>query len=327
MTHSAATLAVRAAPVVLCLLFCSSASAEATPAPPRDVASLTALPVARGEGRDRIAMSGDVIVRRGERVRDAVAMGGDLTIEGEVEGSAVAMGGDLRVRPGGVVHGDATALGGDLSVEPGGSVEGSRVALGGGSGLTLADGGAAGRTGALRDAGSWLSDTAESAARWALLFVLGLVLLGLAPERLSALHRTMLRAPVQALATGVAVAVLGVLATVVLAITILGIPAAVLLGLLLALALYVGLAAAASVVGGVLPVPQLRARPVAQLAAGVAALFVASLVPIAGELLVAVAALYGLGALWRTRFAARSPVDAVPDAGPYRTAAPSAEPT
>ncbi|MCC7538424.1 MAG: hypothetical protein IT379_19525 [Deltaproteobacteria bacterium] len=272
--------------------------------------------------RDRVALGGDVHVRRGERVRDAVAMGGDLTVEGVVEGSAVAMGGDVRVSGSGEVLGDVTAMGGALVVEPGGHVAGARVELGGpgpvargprATSLPAVPGGRA------ADRWFWAS-AARSAAQWALLFVLGLVLLGFAPERLDGTTHAVLRRPLPALVTGVLVAVGAVTATLVLVLTVLGIPAAIVLALAAVAGGYLGLAVSARAIGGVLPFAVLRDRPAGQLAAGVASLFVASFVPGLGDAIVVGSALVGLGAVWLTRFGRTGSACTAAGSGPYRSA-------
>ncbi len=159
-----------------------------------------------------------------------------------------------------------------------------------------------------------------------LLFLLALVLRALVPERMGVMHLAIVRDPVDTTLRGALGYVVTGISIVALAITVLGIPASLLLMLLLPLATYVGLAAAAAVIGAALPLEGLGGKPVRQLAAGVGALFVASLVPWLGGLLVAVAACVGYGALLRTRFRAEPPPELLLrgepiDAGPYRSSA------
>ena len=52
----------------------------------------------------------------GERVEAVVAGGGDVTIDGTVDGSVVAFGGDVLVR--GTVENDIVAFGGDVRLTP-----------------------------------------------------------------------------------------------------------------------------------------------------------------------------------------------------------------
>ncbi|MCC7541258.1 MAG: polymer-forming cytoskeletal protein [Deltaproteobacteria bacterium] len=271
---------------------------------------------------DRIARGGDVLVRAGERVRDAVALGGDVRVEGEVTGDAVATGGDVRVVSGGNVFGDATSMGGDVVVESGGTVGGSTVSVGGEVRLEpgAAAHGSSYRTdrpgvqlfrGDVDSAGTtrWLSDALGRGARYALLLLLALVLAGAAPDRFAALQRTLVKQPARAVASGVLGALGAAIAMLVLAVTIIGLPAAIVVALLVVACVYVGLAASASVIGAIVPIAKLRDRPVLQTATGVALLFVVSFVPFVGGLVVAFAALIGGGAVVATRFSTRAPGD------------------
>lgn len=288
------------------------------PVPPLPPSPAAAPPAPAGPpASDRVTFTGDIVVARGERVRDVVTMGGDARIEGEVTGDVVTMGGDIEVVPGGVVHGDLVTMGGDIEVAEGGTVQGQRVQAGSGDvqlsyGIDPAD-----AAGGIAD---WFSDAAGTAARYALLFLLGLVLLGLAPERLDTLRLALVKVPTRAAATGLLGLIVAVVLIIVLCITLIGIPAAVLLALALPVAIYVGMAAAASVIGALLPVERLKGRPVLQLGAGIAVIFAVSLLPFLGDIAVAAAAIIGFGAVVLTRFgklapgAAGGPVTT----GPYR---------
>jgi hypothetical protein len=154
---------------------------------------------------------------------------------------------------------------------------------------------------------------------YGLLCLLGIALLVLAPDRVGAVQVTMIRAPGMAALKGVVAVVATVVAIVALAVTIVGIPGAAVLALALPLALYAGLATGASVVGAALPIEGLKGRPLLQLLAGSAVLFIVSLFPILGGLVVTFVALAGFGALVHTRFATTPPPERLgPPAGPYR---------
>ena len=279
----------------------------------------------RRDARDRVSFGGNVTVRSGEVVESVVTMGGDATIEGEVLRDVVTMGGDVRVRRGAVVHGEIVAMGGEVKVDEGAQAS-ARVELGATShGLTVRgrdahddedaearvdDASATAANAAASAAGElaeWLRETLASASRHALLFLFGLLLLGLAPARLDEVTRTVAALPTRAGATGALSAVAALVLGVVLTITLVGIPGAILLALVTAVGVYAGLVAVAAVLGRLLPVPALAARPVLQLAAGVLALFLVSRVPIVGGLAPLVAALVGLGAVVITRGGTRAP--------------------
>ena len=268
--------------------------------------------VASAQSSDRVAFGGDVVVVAGETVSSVASFGGDAIVDGRVEGDVVSFGGDVELGPTAQVTGSVSSLGGRVE-----AAQGARFHPGEDITPYVAH---AHRSGL----GAWLEETFRQLVAHGLLFLLGLMLMGLAPDRLGALQVAIVRDPVRTGATGVAGYVGSAILIVLLAITILGIPAAVALALLLPIATYVGLAASATVLGACLPIASLRDAPVRRLAAGVTVLFVASLVPLLGTLVVLVASCLGLGALVRTRFRTTLPTDLADRAdviacGPYRT--------
>lgn len=291
------------------------------PAPAAVSASPPASDAPRHVGPERVSFGGDVIVRAGEVVESVVTMGGSATIEGEVVRDVVAMGGGVHVRRGGIVSGEIVAMGGPIRIDEGARAS-ERVELAATPhGFSLRGRGAnddqptnyddLGPTPAsvaahAADAlGDWLRDTLASASRHALLFLFGLLLLGLAPARLDTVTRTVAALPGRSAATGVLSAIAAVVLGVVLTITLVGIPGAIVLALCTALGVYGGLVAVAAVVGRILPIRALHGRPVLQLAAGVLVLFVVARAPLVGGLLSLVVALIGLGAVVVTRAGTR----------------------
>ena len=291
---------------------------------------------------DRISLGGNVTVARGETVDDVLTLGGNAVVYGHVRGDVVTTGGNLRVEPGAHVAGDVLTMGGNVQARSGATILGDIVTMGGAQDID-----AEAKVGGQRlenqhmtiDAdgigiapGTWLAGP-SSFARWVgnlvtnalsygLLFLLGLVFMGAAPERWNALQTVIIRTPLKAGGTGLVALVGAIAAVVVLVVTIVGIPAAVALGLLLPLAIYAGLAASASVIGAAIPIERLRGRPILQLLTGITTLFVASLVPILGSFTLAVAAVVGLGAMFITKLGKVPPMDAPGEftpAGPYRT--------
>ncbi|RKH10182.1 hypothetical protein D7V97_14530 [Corallococcus sp. CA053C] len=80
--------------------------------------------------KDAVAVDGDVIVKKGAVVdNDVVAVRGRVILEAgaRVKGDAVSMGGEVRVPSGARVDGNATALGGKLKVDKPEDVGGERV--------------------------------------------------------------------------------------------------------------------------------------------------------------------------------------------------------
>ncbi|MDQ3034218.1 MAG: polymer-forming cytoskeletal protein [Myxococcota bacterium] len=265
--------------------------------------------------RDRVAFGGDAVVAAGETVQSVAAFGGDAIVAGRVEGDVVAFGGDIELAPSADVTGSVAVFGGELR-----AAEGARFDR---TDAPRIDAARAPRHGS--GLGAWLEDVFRQAVAHGLLFLLALLMMGVAPERLGAMQVAIVRDPVRTGLFGLAGYVGSVVLIVALAITILGIPVAVALAVLLPLATYVGLAAAATVIGAALPIERLSGRPVRQLAAGVVLLFLASVVPFLGTLTVIAASCLGYGALIRTRFKTTPPTDLLGtgpiEAGPYRTSA------
>jgi hypothetical protein len=267
--------------------------------------------------QDRVAFGSDVIVRRGEVVQSVAALGGDVVVNGRVLGDVVALGGDVRLGPGAAVGGAVTSLGGRVDAAPGARVARDASAL---SGDALA------RHLQRAGFGDSLEDIGRRAVAHALLFLLALLLMGVAPERLGAMQVVIVRDPLKTGAVGMMGYGAAIVIIALLAITILGIPMAVALAVLLSIATYVGLAASATVIGAALPLERLRGRPVRQLAAGVLVLFIASMVSYLGTVVIVAASCLGLGALLRTRFQTSPPIELIGrgpavGSGPYRTLA------
>jgi hypothetical protein len=101
------------------------------PPPPPDP------PRSRRERRrtdDRVRFGGAVEVAEGERIQgDVVAIGGRVSVDGEVTGDVVAIGGGLRLGPRAVVEGNAVSVGGRLERADGARVDGDVVEVGFGS--------------------------------------------------------------------------------------------------------------------------------------------------------------------------------------------------
>ena len=274
------------------------------------VPSAPPVPVApSGSFPQRTTFGEDIRVGQGETVHSVFTMGGDAEILGRVIDNVVSMGGDVTVRSGGIVGGDVMTTGGDLEVEPGGVVQGRVATLGGE--VSIAEG---------ASAIQWRAPPQEQHARgetlvqrlvgagagFGLLFLLGLVLVGSMSERHTHLVRAIVKQPIRSGMTGVLGVIGTIVATVVLIITVIGIPGAIVVGLGGFVGVYAGMAVAASVLGAALPIAALKNRPVAQLGAGVAILYVAWIFPLGiGRLVVLLLAMLGFGAILLTRFGRR----------------------
>ncbi|KXG76945.1 hypothetical protein AN618_13210 [Fervidicola ferrireducens] len=93
---------------------------------------------ARGDGGEITQIGEDVVIGAGQVLNgDAVAIMGDVVVNGRISGDAVAVMGDVIVS--GIVEGDATAVGGRVIVEENGRVLGkiNQVGIAGGIGEVL----------------------------------------------------------------------------------------------------------------------------------------------------------------------------------------------
>ena len=249
-----------------------------------------------GALEERISFGGDVHVKPDERVQAVVTMGGDALIEGEVIGDVVTMGGDVILRGDGIVQGEVVTMGGDVVTQAGASKPRVRQAQ-----IRIEREESHDEDG---DEGV-LAHVFREATKHALLFLLGLLLLATAGDRFRVVREAVARSPVRSAVTGVLGLVAGIALVVALTISIVGIPGALVVALLAPVAAYVGLVAIASVVGRLFPGVALAQRPIAQLAAGVGALFILSLVPVVGDVASAVLVVIGFGAVLLTRFGHR----------------------
>ncbi len=253
--------------------------------------------IAPAEARDLVRIGGSVVVEEGEQVQDAVAVGGDVTVHGEVRGDAVAIGGDVIVKAGGQVGNDAVAVGGRLVMEPGAEIGGSEIEVAGE---------------AMSEALGWASVVPVlwgplKAFYWlgklVGLLALGMLLLTLLPAQMEAV----VTAAEQNAWKTAAVGLVGVLAIApflaLLCLTIIGIPLIPLVITAVAVALLFGYVGVGYLVGRKLPWEALKGRsPLLALALGMLLLSVASEVPWLGWLVFFAASLLGFGAVLRSMF-------------------------
>lgn len=89
--------------------------------------SSTAFAQIEGQGSNIMQMGGSVVVPANQTVENAIAVGGNVTIEpgARVIDTAIAVGGNVTVKPGARVEGDAYAVGGKVIIEPGAAVGGA----------------------------------------------------------------------------------------------------------------------------------------------------------------------------------------------------------
>lgn len=298
-----------------------------------------------------VGMGQEVRVLAGQRVETVASFGGPVYVDGIVDHDIASFGGDIVLGPNARIGGDVVAMGGHIQGDPRAVVMGDVV--GGGGRVnpwgftrqpqvffappqpmaaprplaqpippTPLQPLASNAPSAPTSEPSWIeegvSHMVESLVAHGLLFLLALVLSGLFPQRMSALHVAIIREPFKSGALGIGSYLGAIVIAIALVITVLGIPLAFVLGLAIPLATYVGLAACATVIGAALPVGALDGKPVMRLLAGVGVLWAASLVPVIGGVLVAIVACIGVGALVRTRFRSDAPAELTSQTVAYR---------
>ena len=93
------------------------------------VLSLVFLPATGALANDRVRIGGDVVVEKGMTVKDAVAVGGNVTVNGMVKKSAVAVGGSVFLGSDAVVRKDVVCIGGVIEKQKGARIGGDIVEM------------------------------------------------------------------------------------------------------------------------------------------------------------------------------------------------------
>jgi cytoskeletal protein CcmA (bactofilin family) len=284
--------------------------------------ALTALPAwaaVSGEvAPDQIVLSGRADVPRGRTVGQVVVFRGVASIQGVAHGDVVVFSG--RVSVAGQVSGNVVALDGTVVLAPTAQVRGDVISRGA---VVVRQG--AQVQGEIREnvplsirgpveifgpLATWLAVSVSG-------LVLGLVLLWVAPRASESVVATGRRAPWASAGWGIGLLVGLPVITLGLALTLVGLPLALVLVLAIGLALFVGYAWAAWILGRAL-LPPPRGRIVAFLA-GFAILRLVGAVPVAGGVTWLLASAFGLGAAVVAMWGARGV------GGKHRAGRPAAE--
>jgi hypothetical protein len=260
--------------------------------------------------RDVVALRGNVRMQAGSAARQVTAILGSVELEPgvSVDREVVAIGGDVHVAPGAHVGRDAVSIGGQVIIDPGGAVDGEEVSIGI-PGLLGVVGLLGGGSPAAPDVQrvSPLLKVGHVLAKYVVLFVLGLLVLVLAPARLDTVAGALARQPAKIVLAGL----LGTLAmpvlTLLLVVTVVGIPLVAVQVVAVLLAGIVGFAALALLVGRAIPLHPRRAAAVIQLALGTALVVLVTEIPVVGAMAWVTGWLFVFGAVLRTRFGQPQP--------------------
>ena len=271
-----------------------------------------------GERAEEVVTFGGNAIVSGWVDKDVFTTGGNTRVDGRVEGDVITVGGNVDVL--GRVDGDVVTAGGNIHLGPNAELHGEVISMGGSvdahpdavmahppsdkhkltASATWDDEDKASAHHHPKE--SWFDDVLSKLVRALSIFLFGLLLNALAPNRLRNVQYMVVGHPGRSLATGALTMIALPILTIALCVTLVGIPVAALLLVLAFTAVFVALSVIATVVGAALPIHSIHGRPLRELAAGTGLLFALSLLPYLGGLLMLAAVLLGYGALVQTRF-------------------------
>jgi hypothetical protein len=291
---------------------------------------------AGGKRRDKV-ISGDVTIGPGERFRDVVALRGSVRMEAgssarqvtavlgsvelesgaTVEREVVAVGGNVHVASGAHVGNDAVSVGGDVVIDPGGIVDGQEVSVSvpGVAGIL----GLVSPSSPVSKAISPLLKFGHALAKYVVFFLLGLLILAVAPARLDRVTTSLSRSPVRDVLIGLLGTVAMPVLTVLLAVTVVGILLIPVQAIAILVAAILGYTALALLIGRALPFRPERGTAVVQLAIGTALVVAISEIPFVGIMAMITAWFLVFGAVLRSRGGQATPVQP----GPATTIVPT----
>jgi hypothetical protein len=250
---------------------------------------------------DIVRIGGDVTVEEDRVVRDAVAIGGSVTVldGGRVMGSAVAIGGDVYLQANTRVERDAVAIGGEILTQEGASVGGNEIAiLSGVKGIVPAF-----WKWTLLDIlfGSYLASLTLHILMVLVIAAVGILLLIFVPGPIQIISATIRQATLKSGAWGAGSIVTIVLLGIFTIGSLLGIVLAPVIAVAVAVVALLGCIASGLFVGE----RTISARPgslMKPFLVGMLILAAVGLVPVVGSLVFFVANLFGFGAVLISRF-------------------------
>jgi hypothetical protein len=250
---------------------------------------------------DVVALRGNVRLGAGSSARQVTAVLGSIELEpgATVDSEVVAVGGSVHVSSGAKVGSDAVSVGGDVVIDPGGTVEGQEVSVsipGLSSILGLASATSPGSR-----AISPMLQVGQALAKYVVFFLLGLLILAIAPARLDRVTASLTRSPVRDVLVGVLGTVAMPVLTLLLVVTIVGILLVPVQAMAILLAGILGYTALALLIGRALPIRAERGAAVIQLAVGTAIVVAISEIPFLGKMAMLSAWFLVFGAVLRSR--------------------------
>jgi hypothetical protein len=252
------------------------------------------------QARDASAVLGSVTLDTGAEARDVVAVLGSTTLAaGSRARSVVSILGNVTVGPGAEVTDDAISIGGRVMVDPAGHVAGSTNSV---SFPSLPDLPGRFAIHLIPDVLSPVGMVMATLVRFAVLFVLGLIVLSVMPRRLETVSGAMAGGPWRSLFAGLLGSVGMVVLAVLLAVTVVGLLLIPVQALLVVGGGVLGITALTAYLGRALPFPPSRRTAVLELAAGTLLFSILAEVPVIGAMAWVAAWFLTFGAVLRTRF-------------------------
>jgi hypothetical protein len=283
-----APLASSTAPAVTTAVATAVASATSP------VSTLSDKSIAGGEGR----------VDANERIRNLSVMGGAAEVFGIVEGDLAVAGGSVTLHRGAEVKGRTTVLGGQVDVEEGAQLLGEAVVMGGSiEGDGYHSHSKAELQAPLRSRWTSMADRIRSVfSTFTTFFLIGAILIALAPARAEKLRSEIAARPMRNVAIGVLGLLGSVLALTVLCVTVIGIPFALVLAMLGG-CLLLGSMTTVFATGGERLLRKKTQNPYAHLALGAGLFAIVQAIPVVDGLAVTAITFLSVGALVTTRIA------------------------
>lgn len=269
------------------------------------------------DGAERVEMGSPVVIDADETLKEAVSIGGDVTVFGKVTREVVSVGGNVIIKKGASVAREAVAVGGDVLIESGARVDGEAVAVGGkvivedgaevkGDRVSInipmpAIGGVAGVLG--MGAMFWVL---AAILRSIVILAVALIIVWIAPERVTIARDYLVKKTGMSLFSGLLILLGTIPAIIFLAITIIGLPLIPFLILLLIGVIIFGLSALLLWLGNWIPLFKNKKSPTGAIILGFLVFLLINMIPVIGGIFLLLASLAAAGATFLSRFGKKS---------------------
>jgi hypothetical protein len=260
---------------------------------------LALFPLVSANAKDKVRIGGDVVVDQGTEVKDAVAVGGSVTVNGKVRDSAVAVGGSVILGPHAVIGKDVVSIGGAVEQAQGSKIHGDVVELN--------------IPGVSSIMPFFFEDTSSSFWTFKIVSLLGflalaVLLVAVLPKPFNLITNNVQQNLGKIILWGILGLVVLIPLAIFLAISVIGIPLIALEVFLVGIAFLVGYIAVAQLIGD--KIGALMKRPALSViwltVMGLLALWLIGWVPFLGSLVKAAVIVLGFGGVLATLFTSRN---------------------